>query len=218
MTQDAKVLDGEGPVDYNLEATTPARILQHLKTTGLDPDANIADDKRKESVHSPESFELQDIRADTEVEDSTITNDDLGYDTDDTMQTNGETAAADEAPKEDITQYPMDLEVFIEQNLDATPPPLVGQRLTFRDLEDDKLDVEVRHHSEHARSQAMAEEAVVKVDETNDEVLRWLPVAKSVPSKEEEHNDYEELGVRGVKLNSKELNPLEYFILMFPGD
>ncbi len=37
MTQDSKVLEGDGPVQYNLEATTPAQILQHLKTTGLDP-------------------------------------------------------------------------------------------------------------------------------------------------------------------------------------
>ncbi len=66
-----------------------------------------------------------------EVEDSTITNEDLGYETDNTVQTNGETAAADEAVEDDVTQYPMDLEVFIEQNSDATPPPLIGQRLTF---------------------------------------------------------------------------------------
>ena len=218
MTQDAEVLVGDGPVEYNLEATAPARILQHLKTTGLDPDADIADDERTESVNSPESFQLQDIHAATEVEDSTITNDDLGYETDDTVITNGEMAAADEAPDEDVTQYPVDLEVFIDQNSDATPPPLFGQRFTFHDLEDDELEVEIRHRSERARSRAMAEEAVVEVDETNDEVLRWVPIAKSVPSKEQEHDDYEELGVRGVKFNSQDFNPLDYFILMFPGD
>ncbi len=37
FTQDADVMDGDGPVEYNLEAVTPAKILHHLKSTGLDP-------------------------------------------------------------------------------------------------------------------------------------------------------------------------------------
>ncbi len=64
----------------------------------------------------------------------------------------------------------------------------------------------------------MAEDTIVEVDKINDEVLRWVPIAKSVPSADQEHGDYEELGVRGVKFNSQEFNPLDYFILMFPGD
>ncbi len=40
----------------------------------------------------------------------------------------------------------------------------------------------------------MAEKAVVEVDEMNDKVLRWVPIAKSIPGKDQEHNDYKELG------------------------
>ncbi len=174
MMQEAEILPGNGPVDCHLETTTPTRILQHLKTTGLDP--NGVDDDRTESVEmtttTPESFQLRDVEAANKTAPSTITNDDdLGYETDNTVRTNGERDATDEQEEEDVGQLPFDLEVFIEQNSDAAPPPLVGQCLTFHDLEEDELDSEIRHRSERARSQAMAEEAILEVDEINDEVL-----------------------------------------------
>ena len=63
----------------------------------------------------------------------------------------------------------------------------------------------------------MAKDAVLEVNEVGDEVLRWVLIAKLVP--ETDNNaEYDELGVCGVKFNSKDFNPLDYFILMFPGD
>ena len=221
LTQEAEVIAGDGPVQYNLEAMTPAMILQHLKTTGLDP--REYSDERTESFDTSERFVLRDIEPATEENDATVDNDDvrttddLGYETDDTVMTHGEAAATDDEEKEDTGQFPQDLEVFIEQNSDATPPPIVGQRLTFHDLEDNELDSEIRLRSEQAREQAMAEEAILEVDEIGDKVLHWVPVTKSVPEADEDQQ-YEEVGVRGVKFNSKEFNPLDYFILMFPGD
>ena len=217
LTQEVEVLDGDGPVEFNLEATTPARILQHLKTTGLDPSKYDSDDNT-ELVETADSFQLRDVEAADETDDTTTNNEDLGYETDDTVQTQGEGAAADEVETEDAVQFPQDLEVFIEQNSDAAPPPILGQRLTFHDLEENELDSEIRLRSERARERAMAEDAIVEVDEVNDKVLRWVPIAKLVPTPEQDHGEYKELGVRGVKFNAKDFNPLDYFILMFPGD
>ena len=63
----------------------------------------------------------------------------------------------------------------------------------------------------------MAKDAVLEVDEIRDEVLRWIPIAKSVP-KTDEDLQYEEIGVYGVKFNAKDSNLLDYFNIMFPGD
>ena len=66
---------------------------------------------------------------------------------DDIIQTQGEGASVDKVEVEDVEQFPQDLEVFIEQNLDAAPPPILGQHLTFHDLEENKLDFEIYLHS-----------------------------------------------------------------------
>ncbi len=215
LTQEAEVLDGSGPVEYNIEVATPARVLQHLKTTGLDP--SEYSDEKTESVETAETFQLRDVEPAEDVEEFPNNDDDLGYETDDTVQTNGEAAAADDSMTDDTVQFPKDLEVFIDQNSDAAPPPIIGQRLTFHDLEENVLDSEIHLRSKMARERAMAEEAVLEVDELADEVLRWHPIAKSVPENED-NLDFDELGVRGVKFNSSDFNPLDYFILMFPGD
>ncbi len=214
MMQEAEVIAGNAPVQYNLEATTLARILQHLKTTGLDPSKYSYE--KTESVETFESFVLRDIEPATEENDKTVDNDDaatvdnLRYETDDTVMTNGEASAADDKETEDTGQFLQDLEVFIEQNLDAAPPPIVGQRLTFHDLEENTLEWKIRLRSEQARKRAMAEDAVLEVDEIGNKVLRWLPVAKSVPESDKVLQ-YEEVGVRGS--NSIPKNSILWTIL-----
>ncbi len=64
----------------------------------------------------------------------------------------------------------------------------------------------------------MLEEAVVEVDKVNNDVLWWVPIAKSFPAIDSDKLDYKDIGVVGVKFNTQDFNPLDYFILMFPGD
>ncbi len=123
LTQDAEIMDGDGPVEYNLEATTPARILQHLKSTGLDPSEYKDDDNNTDSIDSADTFQLRDVEAADEIGPVTDDTENLGYETDDTIITQGKGAAADEAETDNTVQFPQDLEVFIDQNSDAVPPP-----------------------------------------------------------------------------------------------
>ena len=77
------------------------------------------------------------------MDDTTANTENLGYKTDDTIQTQGEGAAADKVETDGTVQFPQDFEVFIELNSNAAPPPILGQRLTFHNLEENELNSEI---------------------------------------------------------------------------